>query len=64
MSSIIEKLKSKVAQQQEQGKPLDEVAQPMFQRIQDRVAGGAAAIWCRADWASGCTHTVVRTPAL
>lgn len=50
--SIIETLKNKVANSAEAN--LEEVSQPILDRISDRVSGGAAAVWCRASWGSGC----------
>lgn len=50
--SIIEKLKAKV--QNSANQPLEAIAQPMLDRISERVTGGLQAVWCKASWGSGC----------
>ena len=60
--SIIERLKGKITEQQ--GQQLEEIAQPMLDRISDRIAGGAGAVWCRASWGSGCDHVNIKMSEL
>ncbi|HEV2679406.1 MAG TPA: hypothetical protein VGV14_02805 [Rhodanobacter sp.] len=50
--SIIEKLKAKI--QNSVNQPLEAIAQPMLDRISERVTGGLAPVWCKASWGSGC----------
>lgn len=50
--SIIEKLRKQVAENNVQA--LEEVSQPMLNRIAERVSGGAGGVWCKASWGSGC----------
>lgn len=60
--SIIESLKSKILNSADAN--LEEVSQPILDRISDRVSGGTAAVWCRASWGSGCGQVNVENSQL
>lgn len=60
--SIIEKLKAKIAETGHS--QLEEIGQPMLDRVADRIAGGLAPVWCRASWGSGCDSVNVASPSV
>jgi hypothetical protein len=57
--SFLSQIKQKIAEFQGQESPLEEISQPMLERIGEKVSGGAGSVWCRAAWGSGCTHVNV-----